>query len=135
MESNRIQGWQYDETDHTEYDVLDEWEIGDLGDDGTLLIPERSEIQSKYNPNGTNTIYTVFLIVNGTLGGALLNFPKAFDDGGGIVAACIVQFIVLIFVMIALFALIYAADQCKPSGAETIQVEIITNYIICRAYD
>ena len=30
---------------------------------------------SVFNPDGTNTLYTVFLIVNAALGAGLLNFP------------------------------------------------------------
>ena len=76
----------------------------------------------KYNPDGTSNMFAVFLIVNATLGSGLLNFPKTFDDAGGIIAASIVQIILLVFVMVSLIALAYASDQCGANGAENIQV-------------
>ena len=84
------------------------------------------ESHINYNPDGTSFMFAVFLIVNGTLGSGLLNFPKTFDDAGGIVAACIVQIILLLFVMVSLIALAYASDQCGTNGAENIQVCIIS---------
>ena len=70
--------------------------------------------------NGTNRIYTVFLIVNAALGAGLLNFPKSVDEAGGVLVTIIVQLVLLAFIMVALLALAYAADKCG-SGAETIQ--------------
>ena len=52
----------------------------------------------------------------------MLNFPKTFDDAGGIIAASVVQIILLVFVMVSLIALAYASDQCGDNGAENIQV-------------
>ena len=86
------------------------------------LVANRMESHINYNPDGTSFMFAVFLIVNGTLGSGLLNFPKTFDDAGGIVAACIVQIILLLFVMVSLIALAYASDQCGTNGAENIQV-------------
>ena len=86
------------------------------------LIAERMDSHIKYNPDGTSNMFAVFLIVNATLGSGLLNFPKTFDDAGGIVAASIVQIILLVFVMVSLIALAYASDQCGTNGAENIQV-------------
>ena len=86
------------------------------------LIAERMDSNIKYNPDGTSNMFAVFLIVNATLGSGLLNFPKTFDDAGGIVAASIVQIILLVFVMVSLIALAYASDQCGTNGAENIQV-------------
>jgi sodium-coupled neutral amino acid transporter 7/8 len=85
---------------------------------------------SHYNPEGTKTLFSVFLMVNSTLGSGLLNFPKTFDDAGGIVAASIVQIILLVFVMISLLALAYASDQCGTHGAENIQV--VLQIKLCR---
>ena len=42
---------------------------------------------------GTSTIATIFLIVNAALGAGLLNFPKAFDQAGGVLVAVLVQVI------------------------------------------
>ena len=86
------------------------------------LIDDRIDSQINYNKEGTSNIFAVFLIVNGTLGSGLLNFPKTFDDAGGIIAASVVQIILLVFVMVSLIALAYASDQCGDNGAENIQV-------------
>ena len=71
------------------------------------------------NPGGTSLLPTIFLIVNAALGAGLLNFPKAFDDAGGVVVAVAVQAILLVFIIIALIILAYTADQ---NLASTIQV-------------
>ena len=42
---------------------------------------------------GTSTVATIFLIVNAALGAGLLNFPKAFDQAGGVLVAVLVQVI------------------------------------------
>ena len=93
------------------------------GDEDSLrLIAEGLESQNYHNPNGTNIAYTVFLITNAALGAGLLNFPKSYDDAGGILVAFFVQLVLLLFIMIALIGLAYAADQCGSGGATTIQV-------------
>ena len=86
------------------------------------LITEKIESQRYYNPNGTNTACTVFLIVNAALGSGLLNFPKSYDNAGGILIALLVQLALLLFIMIALIALAYASDMCGNGGAATLQV-------------
>ena len=93
------------------------------------MTSELLESHSQYNPEGTKTMFTVFLIVNSTLGSGLLNFPKSFDDAGGIIAASVVQIILLVFVMISLLALAYASDQCGTPGAENIQVSSYECYL------
>ena len=99
--------------------------MNDEGDEDSLvLIAESLQPHYTYNPSGTNTIYTVFLIVNAALGAGLLNFPKSYDNAGGIVVAIIVQTILLVFIVIALLSLAYAADRCESGAAKTIQVRI-----------
>ena len=73
------------------------------------------------NPEGTNIVYTVFLIVNAALGAGLLNFPKSVDEAGGVLVTILVQLILLLFILTALLVLAYAADQCGSNGAATIQ--------------
>ena len=68
-------------------DSFQESSIGEGDDDSLRLIAENLESQYSHNPDGTNTAYTVFLIVNAALGAGLLNFPKSYDDAGGIVVA------------------------------------------------
>ena len=87
-------------------------------DDTINLINRKTDLMD--NDNGTNKIYTVFLIVNAALGAGLLNFPKSVDEAGGVMVTIIVQLILLTFIMVALLALAYASDQCG-SGASTIQ--------------
>ena len=74
-------------------------------------------------------MFTVFLIVNSTLGSGLLNFPKSFDDAGGIIAASVVQIILLVFVMISLLALAYASEHCGKPGEENNQVSSYECYL------
>ena len=78
----------------------------------------RLPLSTTFNPSGTNTLFTVFLIVNAALGAGLLNFPKAFDKAGGVGVGLSVQAILLVFILIALVVLAYTADQ---NAAETIQ--------------
>ena len=75
-------------------------------------------LSTTFNPSGTNTLFTVFLIVNAALGAGLLNFPKAFDKAGGVGVGLSVQAVLLVFILIALVVLAYTADQ---NAAETIQ--------------
>ena len=95
---------------------------GEGDEDSLVLIAESLQPHYTYNPSGTNTIYTIFLIVNAALGAGLLNFPKSFDEAGGILVALIVQAILLVFILIALLALAYAADRCESGAAKTMQV-------------
>ena len=74
-----------------------------------------------FNPSGTNTLYTVILIVNAALGAGLLNFPKAFDNAGGLVVAISVQIFLLVFIIVALNILAWAADRNSSSPAATVE--------------
>ena len=109
-------------------DSFQESSIGEGDDDSLRLIAENLESQYSYNPDGTNTAYTVFLIVNAALGAGLLNFPKSYDDAGGIVVAFVVQMVLLLFIMVALVGLAYASDRCESGRAATIQVYQINRY-------
>ena len=71
--------------------------------------------------NGTSFFGTVFLIVNAALGAGLLNFPKAFDEAGGITVAIAVQVALLLFLVVALNILAYSSDQNSTSPASTIE--------------
>jgi sodium-coupled neutral amino acid transporter 7/8 len=59
--------------------------------------------------------------VNAALGAGLLNFPKAFDQAGGIEVALVVQAILVVFVIASLLILAKCSDV---NGAETVQVKI-----------
>ena len=72
------------------------------------------------SPVGTSTIGTTFLIINAALGAGLLNFPKAFDQAGGIEVALIVQLFLVIFVVMSLLILAKCSDV---NGAGTVQVK------------
>lgn len=99
----------------------DSWHSG-IDDEANQPDPDMQFIMSlppnTYNPNGTNTFYTVFLIVNAALGAGLLNFPKAFDDAGGVGVAVSVQALLMFFIVLALLILAFTADQ---NLANTIQ--------------
>ena len=68
---------------------------------------------------GTSTLGTIFLIVNAALGAGLLNFPKAFDQAGGVEVALVVQAFLVVFVIISLLVLAKCSDV---NGASTVQV-------------
>ena len=70
--------------------------------DQEVLLSRQS---SSPPPNGTSTIGAIFLIVNAALGAGLLNFPKAFDQAGGVLTAVLVQAVLLVFIMLALVIL------------------------------
>ena len=71
--------------------------------------------------SGTSDLFTVFLIVNAALGAGLLNFPKAFDEAGGITVAILVQVAMLLFIIVALWVLAYCADRNTSNPACTIE--------------
>ena len=48
--------------------------------------------------------------MNAALGAGLLNFPKAFDQAGGVLVAVLVQASLLVFIMIALYILATTSD-------------------------
>ena len=79
------------------------------------------EVHPNFNPSGTSDVFTVFLIVNTALGSGLLNFPKAFDEAGGITVAMIVHVVMLLFIIVALQVLAYCADQNKSNPACTLE--------------
>ena len=74
--------------------------------------------------SGTSDLFTVFLIVNAALGAGLLNFPKAFDEAGGITVAILVQVAMLLFIIVALWVLAYCADRNTSNPACTIEGNI-----------
>ncbi len=78
-------------------------------------------VNDEFNTVGTSNLGTVFLIVNAALGAGLLNFPKAFDQAGGIEVALVVQAILVVFVIASLLILAKCSDV---NGAETVQVKI-----------
>lgn len=93
-----------------------------FGDDVPMISEEGvPRPHSVFNPDGTNTLYTVFLIVNAALGAGLLNFPMAFHEAGGIAVAASVQAFLIVFIIAALLILAYAADRCNTGAASTIQ--------------
>lgn len=64
--------------------------------------------------------------MNAALGAGLLNFPKAFDQAGGIEVAIAVQALLILFVVTSLVILAKCSDA---NGATTVQV--FAEYIFC----
>ena len=126
----------YEEIEHIDDGSFQEPSVDGEGDyDSSQVIAENLEPNYNYNSKGTNIIYTVALIINASLGAALLNFPKSFDDAGGVLVAILVSFVMLIFIMIAILALAYAADECGSVGAATVQVDKHDNqYLLSTCY-
>lgn len=77
---------------------------------------------------GTSTLGTIFLIVNAALGAGLLNFPKAFDQAGGVEVALVVQAFLVVFVIISLLVLAKCSDI---NGAGTVQVCVFRTEKYC----
>ena len=73
---------------------------------------------------GTSTIATVFLIVNAALGAGLLNFPKAFDQAGGVLVAVLVQASLIVFVLIALYVLATTSDIKQSTTLQEVKKNI-----------
>lgn len=69
-------------------------------------------------PQGSTWYEASFLIINATLGAALLNIPQAYDRAGGIFAANILMGVTLTFVIGALLILAHCSDQ---NGSATYQ--------------
>ncbi|XP_059158756.1 sodium-coupled neutral amino acid transporter 7-like [Physella acuta] len=66
---------------------------------------------------------SAFLVVNATLGVALLNFPKAYHEAGGVISALIVQSVFLVLVVFGLFIIIYCSDI---KGSNTYQDVVLS---------
>lgn len=99
-------------------------ELDGLGSDLEPIINDLDHLVmsaghgSNYNPQGTSTIATIFLIVNAALGAGLLNFPKQFDRAGGVLTAVLVQAVLLVFIM---FALVILAKTANIKNSNTLQ--------------
>merc|ERR1711962_494467 len=61
-----------------------------------------------HRSEGTSWYLSVFLVVNAALGSAFLNFPRAFDQAGGVLAALSVQSVLLVIASATLIILAYS---------------------------
>lgn len=52
------------------------------------------------NAPGSGRLSAIFLVINACLGAGLLNFPQAFDQGGGIVVSIIVQAVRFLLILL-----------------------------------
>ena len=137
----------YEESSNRERQMSQNDSFDSIFDDQTArLSPNANRIvpHQSYNPDGTNNLFTIFLIVNAalgksmqfefilmknksqlvpisSLGAGLLNFPKAFDAAGGIGVAICVQLVLIVFIVGALNILAYSADKSSASEASTVQ--------------
>lgn len=112
-------GFEPDLPDHRHEESFDSI-FGDQvsNSDSSPLI--ESSPRSSFNPDGTNDFYTIFLIVNAALGAGLCNFPKALDAAGGIAVAVLVQLALIVFIVIALYILAYAAEKHSSSTIQEV---------------
>ncbi|CAL8097256.1 unnamed protein product [Orchesella dallaii] len=69
---------------------------------------------------GTSPIAASMMIVNAALGAGLLNFPSAFHEAGGVVAANLVQLALLMFIYPALLILAYCSDWNKSKTLQEV---------------
>ena len=59
--------------------------------------------------------------MNAALGAGLLNFPKAFDQAGGVLVAVLVQASLLVFIMIALYILATTSDIKQSTTLQEVK--------------
>ncbi|XP_017884428.1 putative sodium-coupled neutral amino acid transporter 7 [Ceratina calcarata] len=74
--------------------------------------------QDNDETSGTGVWSTVFLIVNATLGAGLLNFPRAFDEAGGLITSVGTQLIFLVFITAALVILANCSEVTDTSSMQ-----------------
>lgn len=69
--------------------------INEIDDEKTSLLINTKSKQRNNNSNnqGISWYFAVFLIVNAALGAGLLNFAKAFNNAGGILAATLIHLV------------------------------------------
>ena len=69
--------------------------------------------------------------MNAALGAGLLNFPKAFDQAGGVLVAVLVQASLLVFIMIALYILATTSDIKQSTTLQEVNLCCTTsiNYL------
>ena len=60
--------------------------------------------------------------MNAALGAGLLNFPKAFDQAGGVLVAVLVQASLLVFIMIALYILATTSDIKQSTTLQEVNL-------------
>ncbi|XP_059158344.1 sodium-coupled neutral amino acid transporter 7-like [Physella acuta] len=72
---------------------------------------------------GSGWFVSAFLVVNATLGAGILNFPMAYHQAGGVLAAVIVQTVLMVFVVIAIYIVCYCADT---KGSNTYQDVVLS---------
>jgi len=103
--------------------------VEDCGDEGSETGEEEVEqgadkeeqVVAVAPPAGnTSTAGAVFLIVNAALGAGLLNFPAAFDQAGGVLAAVLVQAVLLLFIMVALIILAKTSDLKQSTTLQDV---------------
>jgi len=83
----------------------------DYGDEVVAVAPPAGD---------TSTAGAIFLIVNAALGAGLLNFPAAFDQAGGVLAAVLVQAVLLLFIMVALIILAKTSDLKQSATLQDV---------------
>jgi len=69
------------------------------------------DVEIKSNGStGSSWYASVFIVVNAALGAGMLEMPLAFHQSGGIVVAVIIQAILMVFIVGALFILAFCSD-------------------------
>ena len=96
--------------------------INEIDDEKTsLLINTKSKKRNNNNNNnnqGISWYFAVFLIVNAALGAGLLNFAKAFNNAGGILAATLIHLVLIIIICIILINYFYLFIYLVISGSD-----------------
>ncbi|CAH1779429.1 unnamed protein product [Owenia fusiformis] len=85
------------------------------GTSTTIISPSNTT-----NRVGTSWYASVFIVVNAALGAGLLNFPKAYNDAGGVLIAIIVQIVLMVFIIGALIILAYCSDSNQSATYQDV---------------
>merc|ERR1719394_314215 len=104
---SRMEEWKEEEEEEEEEEDVNSLNSLVSADTEVLVEVKRTP---RIRENGTSTFGTIFLIVNAALGAGLLNFPQAFDEGGGVLVGVLVQAVLLVFIMLALIILAKTSD-------------------------
>ncbi|CAL4073005.1 unnamed protein product [Meganyctiphanes norvegica] len=107
-------------------------------DDQDILVSNEHPISGSYSYNdligscqitsslgedvGISWYKAMFLIVNAALGAGLLNFPKSFEESGGLVSGNVVH---IVFTSFALGSLIILGRCCSERNCKTYQELIL----------
>lgn len=94
-------------------------QINDMEDSFSSELLSPSSKNADKN-NGISWYFAVFLIVNAALGAGMLNFGKAYDNAGGIIASSIMQLVIVIIIIGAFLILAFLTDKKNSANFQDV---------------